>query len=257
MQCVGSKTQFDNLEMGRLSFKVLACCFGKEVSEDHSLKADPVTETCEGLEKSKTDPVLRIRVVEDSQTSYEISLSASELPATFGSGPDASFHLHNSGDVLFRFEYNEDTGRFEVQREAGAGPFLKVTDGVEVGDEIGVSFGYDNFMRVALVTGSLLKVQFIEGEKAGLTHTFRPRDSPVQLGRMKDCKLKFDDTGLSRYQCLLTSETGEWRLRDGDGRRESTNGTWVLLRGRRALSARSLLKAGGVLLEVTADSSNM
>ena len=238
--------------MGRLSFKLLACCFGKELNEEtkaDSLKRDPVTETCEGLEKSKSEPVIHMSILEDSQA-QERSLSASEPPVTFGAGPDCSFALQSLGGVQFRIGYNESQGGFEVERQAGAGPFLKVTEAVDVGEELGVSFGYENYMRLAIVTGSLLKVQFLEGEKAGLTLTFRSRDSPIQLGRMKDCKLKFDDAGLSRYQCLLTCKTGRWQVRDGDGVRESTNGTWELVKGKRALSSKAVLKAGGVLVEI-------
>lgn len=237
--------------MGRLSFKLLACCFGKaNIDEDKSdsLKQDPVTETCEGLDKSKSDPVIHIRVLEDS-LSQEISLSSTDLPATFGAGPDCSYCLQNSGNVQFRIVYDENQGGFEVERQAGAGPFFKVTGSEEVGEELGVSFGYENYMRLAIVTGSLLKVQFLEGEKAGLTFTFRHRDSPVQLGRMKDCKLKFDDAGLSRYQCVLLYEAGRWQVLDGDGIRASTNGTWALVKEKRALQGSTLFKAGGVLVE--------
>jgi len=236
--------------MGRLSFKLLACCFGKaniEEDKSDSLKQDPVTETCEGLEKSKCDPVIHIRVLEDSH-SQEISFSSTELPATFGTGPDCSFCLQNSGNVQFRIGYDESQG-FEVERQTGAGPFFKVIGPVEVGEELGVNFGYENYMRLAIVTGSMLKVQFLEGEKAGLTLTFRPKDSPVHLGRMKDCKLKFDDAGLSRYQCVLLCESGRWQVQDGDGVRASTNGTWALVKGKKTLQGSTLLKAGGVLIE--------
>jgi pSer/pThr/pTyr-binding forkhead associated (FHA) protein len=43
---------------------------------------------------------------------------------------------------------------------------------------------------------------------------------------MSGCDIKFDDFSLSRRQCNVFWENGQWILTDGDGAKPSTNGTW-------------------------------
>lgn len=43
---------------------------------------------------------------------------------------------------------------------------------------------------------------------------------------MNDCIVRVDDVNLSRYHCFIGFEGG-WYIQDGDGRKSSTNGTWL------------------------------
>jgi pSer/pThr/pTyr-binding forkhead associated (FHA) protein len=43
---------------------------------------------------------------------------------------------------------------------------------------------------------------------------------------MSDCSIKFEDNNLSRYHCTITFNQ-HWILNDGDGKKFSTNGTWL------------------------------
>ena len=43
---------------------------------------------------------------------------------------------------------------------------------------------------------------------------------------MSDCKIRFDDNSLSRYHCIITFNR-VWYIQDGDGKKLSTNGTWL------------------------------
>ena len=43
---------------------------------------------------------------------------------------------------------------------------------------------------------------------------------------MSDCNIRFDDNSLSRYHCIITYSNG-WHIQDGDGKKISTNGTWL------------------------------
>lgn len=43
---------------------------------------------------------------------------------------------------------------------------------------------------------------------------------------MTDCHIRFEDTSLSRYHCMLTYDK-MWMVSDGDGEKPSTNGTWL------------------------------
>lgn len=48
----------------------------------------------------------------------------------------------------------------------------------------------------------------------------------MKIGRVQDCSLWIDDINLSRCQCIAEYETRGWLIRDGDGKKPSTNGTW-------------------------------
>ena len=45
---------------------------------------------------------------------------------------------------------------------------------------------------------------------------------------MADCSIRFEDTSLSRYHCMMVYEDC-WVLKDGDGEKLSTNGTWLFI----------------------------
>lgn len=49
------------------------------------------------------------------------------------------------------------------------------------------------------------------------------------IGRSKDCSICFKEPGgsLSRIQCRIDYIDDKWILRDGDGKKQSTNGTWI------------------------------
>ena len=51
--------------------------------------------------------------------------------------------------------------------------------------------------------------------------------APLQIGRTDKCKVRFNDTSLSRHQCVIDYIDDKWLIRDGDGAKASTNGTWL------------------------------
>lgn len=59
-----------------------------------------------------------------------------------------------------------------------------------------------------------------------LYSNFAPNDTPIKIGRMADCEIRFDDNSLSRYHCMFVYD-GFWMIKDGDGDKLSTNGTWL------------------------------
>lgn len=44
---------------------------------------------------------------------------------------------------------------------------------------------------------------------------------------MADCNIRFDDSSMSRYHCLIMYDGAGWFIQDGDGVKKSTNGTWL------------------------------
>ena len=60
---------------------------------------------------------------------------------------------------------------------------------------------------------------------------------------MSDCNIRFDDTSLSRYHCVITFN-GYWFIQDGDGKKISTNGTWLFAEDYFEIYNDMLFKAG-------------
>lgn len=81
--------------------------------------------------------------------------------------------------------------------------------------------------------------------------TYQPGDKPVTIGRMADCNVRFDDNSLSRYQCTLSHVPGKgWMASDGDGKRASTNGTWLFVDDMFEVFNNMVFKAGQTLFQV-------
>ena len=68
---------------------------------------------------------------------------------------------------------------------------------------------------------------------------------------MPSCDIRFDDNQLSRQQCTITFEKGQWYLRDGDGQKLSTNGTWLFVDELFQIYNSMIFKAGQTLFRAT------
>ena len=79
------------------------------------------------------------------------------------------------------------------------------------------------------VIASLITLEVLFGEKDKRKKTFDSRKNPqIQLGRMNSDEIDFifDDEDVSRKQCMIIFEENNWYLVDGDGIKNSSNGTW-------------------------------
>ena len=65
---------------------------------------------------------------------------------------------------------------------------------------------------------------------------------------MNDCDIKLEDTSLSRYHCCLYYDT-VWTLLDGDGKKLSTNGTWLFVEQFLDIYDGMVFKAGETLFK--------
>lgn len=64
---------------------------------------------------------------------------------------------------------------------------------------------------------------------------------------MPYCDIRFEDNQLSRLQCTIAFESGSWKLRDGDGTKLSTNGTWLFVDELFPIYDEMIFKAGQTL----------
>lgn len=68
---------------------------------------------------------------------------------------------------------------------------------------------------------------------------------------MPSCSIKFDDNQLSRLQCTIENIDGNWILNDGDGTKNSTNGTWLFVDELFKIYDGMVFKAGQTLFKTS------
>ena len=79
---------------------------------------------------------------------------------------------------------------------------------------------------------------------------FLPEDAPIKLGRSENCKVKLADSSLSRFHCKVDYIGDRWMIRDGDGDKESMNGTWLFCDEEARIDHQSIFKAGLSIFQV-------
>jgi pSer/pThr/pTyr-binding forkhead associated (FHA) protein len=70
---------------------------------------------------------------------------------------------------------------------------------------------------------------------------------------MNDCDIRFEDSSLSRYHCFLYY-SDFWSIQDGDGKKSSTNGTWLFAEQFIELNEETIFKAGETLFKASLSS---
>lgn len=58
-------------------------------------------------------------------------------------------------------------------------------------------------------------------------YEFKADEAPIYIGRTEKCQIRFSDASLSRQQCKIDYIGEKWLIKDGDGEKTSTNGTWL------------------------------
>ena len=59
-------------------------------------------------------------------------------------------------------------------------------------------------MHVNILENDTIIFKFLDGSKMEETFEFAKEEKNVMIGRMIDCKIRFYDNSLSRYQCMIS-----------------------------------------------------
>ena len=159
------------------------------------------------------------------------------------------------GKQHLMIKFNLSSNRYTISDLGdGTGTFVKITNGLLLKDGYIISFGNSHMKISANSPGSVcddkLGIKFLEGPKTGEEFFFSPNDDLVLIGRMTDCRIKFEDSNMSRYQCNVLFHQGKgWELRDGANGKTSTNGTWIYVEEEFEIVDKMMFKAGKTLFE--------
>ena len=76
----------------------------------------------------------------------------------------------------------------------------------------------------------IIKIRFLQGPHQNQEKQFNSKDKKIiRIGRSKQAEVVYKDDSVSRIQCTIVFEKGEWNLYDGyldNGNKGSTNGLW-------------------------------
>ena len=84
-----------------------------------------------------------------------------------------------------------------------------------------------------------------------LFSNFDIANTPITIGRVEGNKISVKSTTLSRHQCQIEyiAVSDHWVVSDGDGKKNSTNGTWAFMEQPFLVTEGMIFKAGQTLFE--------
>jgi len=168
--------------------------------------------------------------------------------------PDAELGIGKQNLII---KFNSDSRTYLIKDLGeGTGTFVRIDKPITLKSRYKISFG-DSHMRLSPHHAENIAVKFLDGPKSDEQFEFSADESPIRIGRMADCRVRFEDNSLSRYQCELKYSANEgWALSDGDGTKKSTNGTWLFVDDYFPLSDTVIFKAGQALFRAILQTSS-
>ena len=93
---------------------------------------------------------------------------------------------------------------------------------------------------------STVSFQFVSGPREGDAFAFGVGKT-IKIGRSKTSDICIDETLLSRVQATIENINGKWMIRDGEGAKMTTNGTWLYMTSPLPITDELLFRMGKVL----------
>ena len=177
------------------------------------------------------------------------------------------------GKRHFLVKYNQDSTAYYLRDLGdGNGTFVRLDNNLILKTGYIISFG-DSHMFIQIFESetekvSKIEIKFLDGPKTDQTFKFGKKiifnlfpteasllpeeiknNKTVKIGRMNDWDIKFHSKGLSRWQCIIEFINKWWILKDGDGERTSTNGTWLFVDELYPIHDEMVFKAGQILFK--------
>lgn len=191
------------------------------------------------------------------------------LPSFVGKMNDYNFLDESIGPRQFEISYSIEKGKFFiVDNKRGTGLFVKIKQKVVVDHDMIVSFCASHMIlqeepEVYHPENKIIKIKFLQGPHQNQERTFNSKDKKIiRIGRSKQAEVIYKDDSVSRIQCTIVFEKGEWNIYDGyldNGNKGSTNGLWyyyhydfyrLLASNKLEMSDDMILKTGNTTLQI-------
>jgi len=111
---------------------------------------------------------------------------------------------------------------------------------INSGDSIGI-----NNVRIAfnIMADKTIKLIWKIGEEKEDEKSFDVSSSPILVGRSEKSSVFIKSNALSRTHFSIAFTENEWFIRDGNGSKPSTNGSWLLINTETELENSMIFKA--------------
>ena len=136
---------------------------------------------------------------------------------------------------------------------SGTGTFVKINDKLTLNQNMIISFLVD-FIYIDYIKLGEIKLIFLKKNKnkEEKSEIIINSNNKVKftIGRKKTCDYIYDDYSISKVQCTLSYEKGNWIIYDGDydnfHNKKSTNGIWLLTRKGVLIENGMIFKSGNL-----------
>ena len=144
----------------------------------------------------------------------------------------------------FAIYYNVEDGNYYIKDfNTGVGALMKIKKYV-IEENTLINIGSNYLVLYIERHKIIIKIfnnSILESRKTGDKNTMKcelkefeiqaGKDNFIYIGRSQNCDVIIEDMMLSKVQCNIEYNSREKRfyLNDGDGKKESTNGTWVFI----------------------------
>lgn len=140
-------------------------------------------------------------------------------------------------------KYSESNRKYYLRDLSdGTGTFVKITKPLKLASNYIISFGDTHF--TVYIDGTQIIVKFLEGIRANEKRMFTYNELPITIGRYEGSTIVMNCINLSKYHCRIIGVHDEFYLVDGDGKRTSTNGTWLYAENNYEIESGTVFKAG-------------
>jgi len=84
-------------------------------------------------------------------------------------------------------------------------------------------------------------------------YEFNTNDSPITMGRDKDCKIVMDSNIYSKIHCTIFFKESlkTWVIEDGNNGKRSTNGLWMLIENKVEIHEEQTFKVGSNVFKIS------
>ena len=158
----------------------------------------------------------------------------------------------------FAIFYNVEDGNYYIKDfNTGVGALMKIKNYriegntlINIGGNYLVVYIEDNKIRVKIFNNSILdnnnkKEQNTINCDLKEFYFDKKNNFVINIGRNQNCDLIIEDMMLSKIQCRIEHNANDkcFYLCDGDGKKESTNGTWVFILNSTKITNNFMFKA--------------
>lgn len=134
---------------------------------------------------------------------------------------------YNIGKRHFVIKYDIESDEYKIKNLSGSGLYIKINEKMILRNNS--IFSFSSSLILVKIENNIIILKILYGYNENNEYSFNGNEKKyIKLGRIKlnDIDLEFNDESTSRIQTTIIYENNNWFIVDGDGNKNSLNGTW-------------------------------